>query len=266
MIDTITYTPEGEVQVGGRGDAGSVLRVYLDNSERLTLQVPEDGRWVTTLPDTPPGIYALRVDQLDAAGKVTSRFETPFKRETIEALAEVAGAAATLDESEAESETAIALSEPAPESVPEPVAEPEPAVPAVEEPAPLSDPAPEAASDLAPESVTEPVQETVVAPPEPTTEIAIAPAATAPPETEPQMAELPAPDPLADTAPPVIPPPVTVTAQPGFTLWGIAQERYGNGVLYVQVLDANRDKIKDPDLIYPGQVFSVPEASATGSP
>ena len=59
--------------------------------------------------------------------------------------------------------------------------------------------------------------------------------------------------------------PVTVTVQPGFTLWGIAQERYGDGVLYVQVFEANRDKIRDPDLIYPGQVFSVPEAATSAA-
>ncbi|MEP2781401.1 MAG: LysM peptidoglycan-binding domain-containing protein [Pseudoruegeria sp.] len=50
-----------------------------------------------------------------------------------------------------------------------------------------------------------------------------------------------------------------VTVQPGFTLWGIAAERYGDGVLYVKVFDANADQIRDPDLIYPGQVFTVPE-------
>jgi nucleoid-associated protein YgaU len=62
---------------------------------------------------------------------------------------------------------------------------------------------------------------------------------------------------LAGAASP--PPTVTITVQPGFTLWGIAQERLGDGVLYVQVFEANRDRIKDPDLIYPGQVFSIPE-------
>jgi hypothetical protein len=40
-----------------------------------------------TLPEVAPGIYTLRADQVDEAGKVTSRFETPFKRETVEALA-----------------------------------------------------------------------------------------------------------------------------------------------------------------------------------
>lgn len=51
-----------------------------------------------------------------------------------------------------------------------------------------------------------------------------------------------------------------ITVQPGNTLWGISRERYGEGVLYVRVFDANRDKIRDPDLIYPGQVFVLPDA------
>jgi nucleoid-associated protein YgaU len=61
-----------------------------------------------------------------------------------------------------------------------------------------------------------------------------------------------------EAVPVVKPAPVTVTVQPGFTLWGIAKENFGEGVLYVQVFEANRDKIRDPDLIYPGQVFSIP--------
>ncbi|HSF63961.1 MAG TPA: LysM peptidoglycan-binding domain-containing protein, partial [Paracoccaceae bacterium] len=52
-----------------------------------------------------------------------------------------------------------------------------------------------------------------------------------------------------------------VTVQPGFTLWGIAQDRFGSGFLYVQVFEANRDQIRDPDLIYPGQVFTLPQAA-----
>ncbi len=49
-----------------------------------------------------------------------------------------------------------------------------------------------------------------------------------------------------------------VTVQPGNTLWGIARNNYGDGVLYVRVFDANKDRIRNPDLIYPGQVFSIP--------
>ena len=49
------------------------------------------------------------------------------------------------------------------------------------------------------------------------------------------------------------------TVQPGATLWAIAEERYGNGVFYLKVFEANRAAIDDPDLIYPGQVFTIPE-------
>ena len=50
-----------------------------------------------------------------------------------------------------------------------------------------------------------------------------------------------------------------VTVQPGNTLWGISRRNYGRGILYVRIFEANRDRIRDPDLIYPGQVFTVPE-------
>ncbi|MCA0043754.1 LysM peptidoglycan-binding domain-containing protein [Celeribacter litoreus] len=51
----------------------------------------------------------------------------------------------------------------------------------------------------------------------------------------------------------------SVTVQPGNTLWGIASANYGDGNLYVRVFNANRDQIRNPDLIYPGQIFQLPE-------
>ena len=48
------------------------------------------------------------------------------------------------------------------------------------------------------------------------------------------------------------------TVQPGNTLWAIARERFGKGIMYVLVFEANRDRIRNPDLIYPGQVFVLP--------
>ncbi|MDA1238416.1 MAG: LysM peptidoglycan-binding domain-containing protein, partial [Proteobacteria bacterium] len=42
------------------------------------------------------------------------------------------------------------------------------------------------------------------------------------------------------------------------TLWAIAREKYGSGFQYVRVYNANRDLIKNPDLIYPGQVLTIP--------
>ncbi|SEQ18742.1 hypothetical protein SAMN05428995_103153 [Loktanella sp. DSM 29012] len=51
----------------------------------------------------------------------------------------------------------------------------------------------------------------------------------------------------------------TSTVQPGASLWAIATDRFGDGRMYVAVFEANRDQIRDPDLIYPGQVFVIPD-------
>ena len=50
-----------------------------------------------------------------------------------------------------------------------------------------------------------------------------------------------------------------ITVQPGNSLWRISRERYGEGVRYVQIYQANLDQIRDPDLIYPGQIFVLPD-------
>lgn len=49
-----------------------------------------------------------------------------------------------------------------------------------------------------------------------------------------------------------------VVVQPGHSLWRIARQAYGGGVLYTLIYTANAEQIRDPDLIYPGQVFQVP--------
>lgn len=51
-----------------------------------------------------------------------------------------------------------------------------------------------------------------------------------------------------------------ITVQAGFTLWEIARSELGDPIRYVQVYEANRDLIRDPDLIYPGQIFTIPDA------
>ncbi len=49
----------------------------------------------------------------------------------------------------------------------------------------------------------------------------------------------------------------THTVQSGDTLWAIAKKYYGNGGQYTKIASANPD-IKNPNLIYPGQVLSIP--------
>ena len=152
VIDTISYDPAGEVSLGGRGSGEGFVRVYLNNKPIKTTEIGIDGQWRTPLPEVDTGVYTLRVDEVDPEGQVTSRMETPFKREEPEVLA-------ALD--------------------------------------------------------------------------------TRDPETAPDIGVL--------------------TVQPGHTLWGIADERYGDGFMYVRVYKANRNRIRDPNLIYPGQVFTLPE-------
>lgn len=184
VIDTVGYSASGEVSVAGRGTAGSFARIYLDNKSEAEVGIAETGAWAAELTGIAPGVYTLRVDQVDGEGKVTSRFETPFQREAPEAVAAALAPAATAIEP-AEVEAPAASQPVAASASPEPAAEP---------------------AEAAPAQVRAGI----------------------------------------------------VTVQPGFTLWRIARESYGDGVLYVKVFEANKDQIRDPDLIYPGQIFSVP--------
>lgn len=53
-----------------------------------------------------------------------------------------------------------------------------------------------------------------------------------------------------------------VVVQPGNSLWRIARQLYGEGIQYTVIYEANRNQIRDPDLIYPGQVFQAPATEA----
>ncbi len=186
VIDSISYDDSGEVLLAGRGTGDGFVRVYLNNDPIKTTNIAENGAWRTPLPNVDSGIYTLRIDQVDQAGKVTSRVETPFKRESAKVLS-------AAQEVVAQSTAPVISDAPASQS------------------------------------------------------------AEAPPKIPALVQTLPAP------AAPVAPKIVAVTVQPGATLWAIARDKYGSGTMYMQVFEANRDRIRDPDLIYPGQVFTVPQ-------
>ncbi len=152
-MDAISYTETGDVEIAGRGRKSGFVRVYLNNRPIMSSRISDKGMWRAELPNVDTGVYTLRVDEVDEDGTVTSRVETPFKREEPEIVAEA------LNVQKSENEAPVRV----------------------------------------------------------------------------------------------------VTVQPGFTLWAIARRNYGEGILYVRVYEANKDKIRDPDLIYPGQVFTVPK-------
>ncbi|MFN4172801.1 MAG: LysM peptidoglycan-binding domain-containing protein [Pseudorhodobacter sp.] len=358
-IDAISYTATGAVQMAGRGMPGALVRLYLDTRLLTEFAVAADGGWGGVLPEIAPGVYTLRADQIGEGGRVTARFETPFQRESLEALAAATGrvltaeappalsveakidaapapasgaqglappdalvaeateagavveAAAVTDPVSGANAASVAgspeasgqgdilsgaavqetvegqagtASPPGPESAGSVVAEastaatgadPGPVASPATTPAPASDPVP------APVAETAPVPATATAPapatppaPVPATQGAVpvvqAPVAGGDVVPGPAAATAPPPEPVAavpvtqtaGAAPPAPPAPVSVTVQPGFTLWAIARDQLGEGILYVQVFEANRDRIRNPDLIYPGQVFAIPERPA----
>lgn len=250
-IDTIAYTADGAVQFGGTGQAAQVVRLYLDEAPLTEAEVRADGQWSVSAAAIAPGLYTLRADQVDAAGKVTARFETPFKRETIAALAEAVAPArpAPAVEPGLDATTLPLAGLPAPLAEP---AQPASGPVAAADPAPVTDTATtEALPTAGPAPLTgSQVAGSQLAEPAPGAESALAPDAVA--------AATPAGAPAPDAAPVPSPPPVRITVQPGLTLWAIADASLGDGTLYVQVFEANRDKIQNPDLIFPGQVFTVP--------
>ncbi|WP_196222881.1 LysM peptidoglycan-binding domain-containing protein [Pseudooceanicola algae] len=149
-LSTIAYDANGAVVLSGLARPGGYVRCYLDGILRATVDVGASGEWESRLTEVEPGVYSLRLDEVDDAGEVLSRVETPFERETPERIA------------------------------------------------------------------------------------------------------------AAQTA--ALGPAEQVTIQPGNTLWAIARDSYGQGVLYVRVFEANRELIRNPHLIYPGQVFTLPAA------
>ena len=52
-----------------------------------------------------------------------------------------------------------------------------------------------------------------------------------------------------------------VLVKRGNSLWRIAREVYGAGIQYTVIYEANRKQIRNPDLIYPGQIFFVPDVN-----
>jgi hypothetical protein len=64
----------------------------------------------------------------------------------------------------------------------------------------------------------------------------------------------------ADTALPPQPKNGRIVIQPGNNLWKLSRVIYGKGISYTVLYEANKGQIRNPDLIYPGQIFATPNA------
>lgn len=144
VVETVDYDANGNLIISGKADKGSTVRVYVGGKAVGDAVADATGHWeLRPTVAIAPGQYALRVDQLDATGKVVARVELPFER-----------------------------------------GEPSAVIAAMKN--------------------------------------------------------------------------GKVVIQPGNNLWNIARQIYGSGFNYTVIYEANKSQIRDPNLIYPGQIFSTP--------
>ncbi|WP_245443330.1 LysM peptidoglycan-binding domain-containing protein [Labrys okinawensis] len=292
-IRTVEADEMGRFFVTGRAEPGAALRIYLNDTLVTGVTAAKDGTFGMTIEKgMQPGNYRVRVDDVAAGnGQVLTRAEVPFamidKAPAASAPAVVA-AIATPSRPAGSPGGQPAATPPqgatTPSAAASGAATPTPDKPASGEPTPGGKPQPAAAS--APAQGTSPA----TAPGSPataTTETASTPAQAeiAPPAsgnaTAPRSATTPAASnpgtpatapvqtseakPAQPSPPPsvaVIPEIRTTTIVQGDNLWRISRKVYGQGIRYTWIYDANTDQIRNPNLIYPGQIFVMPEKKA----
>lgn len=251
----------------GAGPDGGIIRLYVDDAFVADTTV-EGGRWLVE------------------AGPV---LDAPSQRVRADLLA--AGSADVVARAEVDFVVSLPESEPATAVAEAPTPEPTPAetvgtqAPTQPEPAPTADtatpaevtiaeaaPAPETASQEAPANEAQPTPAAAPA----TTPAATAEPVAAPATTQTEVAAAP---PAAEAVPatPAVPTMVAVSLgdpdaqrfasgkaiiRRGDNLWTIARRVYGEGLKYTTIYEANTGQIRDPDRIYPGQVFDLPTDQA----
>ncbi|MGV8996531.1 MAG: Ig-like domain-containing protein [Parvibaculaceae bacterium] len=145
VLESVDYDEKGNLIISGKADAGAHVRIYVGGNPVGDATANAQGHWeLRPTVAIAPGKYTMRIDQVDAGGKVVARIELPFER------GEPGEVVAALKKGQ-------------------------------------------------------------------------------------------------------------VVIQPGNNLWGIAQQIYGSGFRYTVIYEANKGQIRDPNLIYPGQIFATPQ-------
>lgn len=260
----------GRLHVTGQATAWSSLRLYLNDTMVAAGQSGADGRVAFTIGrGVKPGAYRIRVDSVDpAGGKVKARAEVAFAYPDSTPptpYAETGAAGATKPDG-----TPLAV--PSRERA---AAEPRPSA-SEQAGANRSSPSAKAKSaDLnpAPSLAAAPPIGTGAMRAEPdrpaaagSPSQAASSGATAPkPGADRRAATALAPS-LPAAAPPAagagavfVPEVSTARITRGDSLWQISRRTYGRGNRYTVIYDANQDQIRDPNRIYPGQMFVLPK-------
>jgi nucleoid-associated protein YgaU len=244
----------GRLVVTGAASAGAFVNLYLNGSFLANVVAGKDGRWsVTVQHGMKGGAYAIRADEIDRAkDSVISRAEVPFNYPERVASQAVEQKPAP-----------VAPIAPTPPSAPVP--EPSKGAPSLAAASPSTPPATTPVPALAKGAPSAPVASmpvaapTKAAPPAPTVrqpaEAAVATAAAS-------AAAQPAPTAAAigpNAANAIVRDVDTTKVVRGDSLWRISSQHYGNGVRYKQIYAANAAQIRNPRLIYPGQIFVLPQ-------
>jgi hypothetical protein len=83
---SVDYDDRGALRFAGTAPTGTTVRVYVDDRAAGDAVADAQGHWILS-PDgaIAPGQHRLRLDQLDAGGRVASRIALPFLREQLTA-------------------------------------------------------------------------------------------------------------------------------------------------------------------------------------
>jgi nucleoid-associated protein YgaU len=279
---------DGRIYVAGTGEPGRTVNIYIDGAMTGSTVVGPDGAFLLEAPSQlTPGEHTIRADLLSADGtQVAARAEVPLVHE---APAEVAaaetkpaeaapaadtgsGAAAT----ETAGQTAVAAAgEAAPETAPAQQTQTQAGTAAATAEVPVTAEVPAAApaQENAPQAESgsqTTAAGTAEAPAVEATQPAAGTTAEAPAAEQPASAEATVPPaataeaaaPAASEQAEPIKTGASVIIRRGDNLWRISRRMLGKGVRYTTIYEANRDQIKNPALIYPGQVFDVPGATS----
>jgi nucleoid-associated protein YgaU len=81
ILQSVDYDADGRLIIGGQAPPGEEVRAYLDNRYLGVAKADQAGRWHIKPEDlVAPGLHSLRIDEVDAGGKVIARVESPFSR------------------------------------------------------------------------------------------------------------------------------------------------------------------------------------------
>jgi nucleoid-associated protein YgaU len=284
LVQAVDVEP-GKIIVAGKGEPGRRVGVYLDNEYKGTAEIGGEGGFILSIPgELAAGEHSVRIDVLEGGtSEVASRSEVTVLHEPDQKAAGEMQMAAAETADTAQQETPAAPAENGVNAGTASDAAPGASAPASNA---GSDNVSGGGSDGSGQ-VTQPTS------PSPSTgesapaaeggdassaagaqmeagNSAPAGAASAEGSTAPSDQQQEVSSPSTGDSTPVAQTPATEDSSPvirtgqsliirkGDNLWRVSRRFYGAGRSYTLIYSANRDQIRDPDLIYPGQVLSIP--------